>query len=102
MLLLELSISPLDQGEHLSECVAEAVDVIDRSGLPYQLTAMGTLIEGEWDAVFGVVRQCYETMRKRSRRISIQIKVDAREGPGGRLSSKVETLEHRLGRTLRR
>lgn len=63
---------------------------------------MGTLIEGEWDAVFGVVRQCYETMRQRSRRISIQIKVDAREGPGGRLTGKVETLERRLGRSLRR
>jgi len=102
MLLLELTISPLDQGEHLSDCVAEAIDVIDHSGLPYQLTAMGTLIEGDWDTVFSVVKQCYETMRLRSRRISIQIKVDAREGPGGRLTGKVDTVERRLGRVLKR
>jgi uncharacterized protein (TIGR00106 family) len=102
MLLLEMSISPLDQGEHLSQHVAEAIDIVDRSGLPYQVTAMGTLIEGEWEEVFAVVRQCYDVMRRRSRRISISIKVDAREGPGGRLVSKIDAVERRLGRNLHR
>ena len=40
-------MSPLDKGESLSQYVARSLDIIDKSGLPYQLTPMGTIIEGE-------------------------------------------------------
>jgi len=48
MVLLEFSMAPLGLGESVSEHVARVVDVIDKSGLPYQLTPMGTIVEGEW------------------------------------------------------
>src|SRR4051794_17691741 len=41
MVLLEMSITPLGQGESVSAFVAECVDIIDRSGLDYELHAMG-------------------------------------------------------------
>ena len=49
MVLLEFSMSPFDKGESLGPYVARSLDIVDRSGLPYQLTPMGTIIEGEWD-----------------------------------------------------
>ena len=47
MVLLEMSIVPLGQGESVSKYVAQCIDLVDRSGLNYELHAMGTIVEGE-------------------------------------------------------
>ena len=56
MVLLEMSITPLGVGESVSAYVAECVDLIDRSGLDYELHAMGTIVEGELDQVLELMR----------------------------------------------
>lgn len=101
MVLLEFSMSPLGKGESVSQYVARSLDIIDRSGLPYQLHSMGTILEGEWDEVFGVVRACFEAMREDCNRITCTIKVDYRKGARGRLEAKVRAVEERLGRSLK-
>ena len=63
MVLLEFAMAPRGHEQSLSADVARIVDIIDRSGLPYQLTAMGTLLEGEWDEVMGVVSACFEALK---------------------------------------
>ena len=101
MVLLEFSMSPFDKGESVSAYVARSIDIIDRSGLPYRLTPMGTIIEGERDEVMKVVRDCHEAMRADCRRISTSIRIDYRDGPGGRIEAKVKAIEERLGRKLK-
>ena len=101
MVLLEFAISPVGQGESVSAHVARAIDLIDQSGLPYQLTPMGTILEGEWAAVMDVVTQCFELLAAEFPRVGVQIKVDYRAGPGGRLQAKTAKIEERLGRKLR-
>jgi uncharacterized protein (TIGR00106 family) len=101
MILCELTISPLGQGESVSASVARVIDVIDRSGLPYQLHALGTLIEGEWDEVMALVTACYRELEPDCPRLSISLKIDARRGPGGRLAAKVEKVQALVGRPLR-
>ena len=64
MVLLEFSMYPMDKGESLSVFVSRSLDIIDRSGLSYQITPMGTIIEGEWNEVMQVVRQCHEKVRE--------------------------------------
>ncbi|MBK5106330.1 MAG: MTH1187 family thiamine-binding protein [Burkholderiales bacterium] len=100
MVLLEFSMSPLDKGESLSQYVARSLDIIDRSGLPYQLTPMGTIVEGEWEQVMALVTACYQTMSQDCNRISTSIKIDYRAGKRGRLKSKIGAIESKLGRTL--
>ena len=100
MVLLEFSMSPFAKGESLSPYVARSLDIIDKSGLPYQLTPMGTIIEGEWAEVMAVVTACFEAMQTDCERISTQIKIDYRDGPGGRIKSKIDAVEQRLGRKL--
>lgn len=102
MVLLEFAMSPLDKGVSLSPYVARSLDIIDKSGLPYQLTPMGTILEGEWDEVMGVVTACYKRMRQDCDRISTAMRIDYRAGKSGRLKSKVEAVESRLGRALSR
>jgi uncharacterized protein (TIGR00106 family) len=100
MVLLEFSMSPLTKGESVSAYVARSLDIIDKSGLPYQLTPMGTIIEGEWAEVMAVVTACFERMREDCDRISTSIRIDYRAGPGGRLKSKIEAVQQKLGRPL--
>jgi uncharacterized protein (TIGR00106 family) len=100
MVLLEFSMTPLTRGESVSAYVARSLDIIDRSGVPYQLTPMGTILEGEWAEVMAVVTACFEAMRADCDRVSTQIRIDYRSGPGGRLKSKVESVQQKLGRKL--
>jgi uncharacterized protein (TIGR00106 family) len=101
MLLIELSMSPMDKGVSVSKWVARSLAIIERSGLPYRLGPMGTCIEGEWDAVIAVVKRCWKAMGKDCMRITFSIKGDWRKGAKGRLDSKVAAVEKLLGRRLR-
>lgn len=100
MVLLEFAMSPFDKGASLSEYVARSLDIIDKSGLPYQLTPMGTIVEGKWDDVMSLVAACHKAMSQDCNRISTSIKIDYRAGKSGRLKSKVQAIEARLGRSL--
>ncbi len=102
MVLLEFSMFPLDKGESLSPFVARSLDIIDRSGLDYRCHAMGTIIEGEFDDVMAVVRQCFETMSADCDRVECSIKLDYRRGRSGRLDAKVASVEEKLGRSVKR
>ena len=100
MVLLEFAMYPVGKGESLSPYVARSLDIIDRSGIAYQLTPMGTILEGEWNEVMAVVTQCFEAMRADCPRVEVALKVDYRAGDGSRLASKVAAVEERLGRKL--
>jgi len=100
MVLLEFAMAPHGQGESLSEYVARILDVIDKSGVPYQRTPMGTILEGEWDDLMGVVTACFKALQTDCARIGMNLKVDYRAGPESRLRSKTEKVEAHLGRKL--
>jgi uncharacterized protein (TIGR00106 family) len=100
MVLLEFAMAPGGKGESVSEFVARILDVIDKSGVPYQLTPMGTILEGEFDQVMGVVSACFAALQPDCSRIGMNLKMDYRAGPGGRLKSKTARIEERLGRKL--
>ena len=101
MVLIELSMSPMDKGTSVSTWVARSLEIIDKSGLDYRLGPMGTCIEGEWDEVMAVVRKCWNRMSKDSVRITFSVKGDWRRGAKGRLESKVAAVEKTLNRKLR-
>lgn len=100
MVLLEFSMSPTDKGESLSSYVAKILNYIDESGVKYKLTPMGTILEGEWDDVMGVVTGCFKLMQEDSRRISVNLKVDYRAGSESRLKSKIDKVEKILNKKL--
>jgi uncharacterized protein (TIGR00106 family) len=101
MLLAEFSIWPMDKGESVGAYVARALDIVDRSGLPYKLGPLGTCIEGEWPEVMAVVQRCYEALAADSNRIACTVKMDWRRGQAGRLESKVASVEKAVGRELK-
>jgi len=101
MVLLEFSMSPLGKGESVGKYVSRSLQIVDKSGVAYRLNPMGTVLEGEWDEVLDVVRQCYERMKKDCTRISCTMKVDYRKGHRNSLSGKVASVEKRLKKKLK-
>lgn len=102
MVLLEMSITPLGKGESVSQFVAECVQLIDESGLDYELHAMGTIVEGELDQVLDLMRRCIEQTARHSDRVTCAAKLDYRRGHAGRIVSKVASVEQKLGREVRK
>lgn len=101
MVLLEFSMSPLGKGESVGKYVSRSLKVIDESGVDYRLNPMGTVLEGNWDEVVEVVRNCFVKMKKDCNRISCTIKIDYRKSKKGRLSSKMASVERRVGKKLK-
>jgi uncharacterized protein (TIGR00106 family) len=101
MVLLEFSMSPLGKGESVSRYVSRSIEIIESSGLDYRMNPMGTVLEGEWDEVMAVVTRCFERMSQDCDRVTASIKIDYRSGRQGRLESKIESVENRLGRKVR-
>lgn len=59
----ELSITPMVEGE-MKPFVDAALEEIKKSGLKYEVDAMGTTIEGELDDVLDTVKRAHEAVRR--------------------------------------
>lgn len=99
-MVAELTMFPLGKVEGLSAEVAEIIGIVEQSGLPYQLTAMGTMIEGEWDEVMALVTKCRNKLLQNNERLYIVLKIDDHKGRTGKLKGKVESVEKRLGHAI--
>ncbi len=92
-ILVDFSIFPIDKGESVSPYVAKAVSLIKESGLAYDLSSMGTSIEGEWEEIVEVITRCLEELKKESNRIYMTLKADYRKGYAGRIIGKIKSVE---------
>lgn len=101
-MLIEFSIVPIGTSSSLSARVAEVLDIVDSSGLPYKLTPMGTIVEGEWNALMRLVRECHRKMMKNEERVLTRILIDDRKGKTERMNRKIRSVEKRLGRSLKK
>lgn len=101
--MAEISMFPVDKGESLSPYVARIIDLIDRSGLTYVVTPMGTIIEAEnLEDIFRVIKDCFEELKKDCNRIVINLKVDYRKTKESRLKAKIISVEEKLGREVKK
>ncbi len=100
-MIVAFSIAPAvtDQDGGVAEAVAEAIRVVRASGLPHETNAMFTNLEGEWDEVMAVVKQCVDVLTARSPRVSLVLKADIRPGHTGQLTAKVARVEDLLADT---
>lgn len=104
--LLEFAMFPTSdecrKGSSVSHQVARIIDMIDRSGLAYQLTPMGTVVEAESvKEALGIVERAYEELGE-CERVYSTIKLDIRKGELGRLKGKIASVEEKIGRSVRK
>ena len=102
MVVLDFSIYPLGKGESVSPYVARCLPIIEASGLDYQTHAMGTILEGEYDQVMGVVKRCFDTLAADCDRVECILRFDYRKGQRGRIRGKVASVEQKLGHAVRK
>ncbi len=99
--LLEFAMFPTDVGESKSKYVGRIIDMIDKSGVAYQLTPMGTVIETETmrDAL-DIVEKAYEVLEPDCGRVYSSLKFDIRKGHENRLKQKIASVEKVLDRAV--
>lgn len=101
-MLMELTIIPLARGRSLSGDLAEVIGLIDESRLPYKVTEFGTVIEGSWEELMGIARECHTAVRKKTDRVLVLIRLDDYGDRTDLLATTVAHVEQRLGRTVRK
>lgn len=99
-MLFDISMFPIGSGDNLSRPVAEVVDKIDQADIDFQVSAMSTIVEGDWDEVMPVVRKAYERMAAAHDRAYLTITVDEHKKGSARLRGAVEDIDRELGRTV--
>lgn len=101
MAIVEVSIVPLGTGDTgLSRFVAGCLKVLQsEKGLIYQLTPMGTIIEGDLDRILSLIRRMHEEpFASGAERVITTIKVDDRRDRHATMSAKVASVEQKLFR----
>jgi uncharacterized protein (TIGR00106 family) len=102
MVLAEFAMFPTDKGESVSAYVSKVIETIDKSGITYKLTPMGTILEGSWEEVMGVITQCFKVLESSANRIYSTIKVDYRNTDASRMTSKIEKIEKLLNKDVKK
>jgi uncharacterized protein (TIGR00106 family) len=100
-MMVEFSVVPVGKGVSVSPVIAEVMNIVVESGVSYRVNPMGTVLEGDWDSVMGVVRKCHEVVMKNAERAITTIKIDDREGREARMDRKLASVEQKLGIKLK-
>jgi uncharacterized protein (TIGR00106 family) len=101
MALIKVSIIPLGTGAiSISQYVARAVEVLEGGkDIKYELTAMGTIIEGDLSRLLALARKMHEAVFDAGvMRVVTIIEIDDRRDKPSSISSKVESVKKKLGR----
>ncbi|NTV41694.1 MAG: MTH1187 family thiamine-binding protein [Syntrophobacteraceae bacterium] len=98
MAVVEISIVPLGiQGTSLSSYVARALKVLGRSRLRYELTGMGTIISGDLDEIWSVLREMHEScFAGEANRVLTTIRIDDRRDRESTSELKVQSVMEKL------
>jgi len=95
MPIIEISVVPVGTGSTgVSQYVKAALAVIKKSGLNFEVNPMGTCIEGDWDRIFGIIKEIHETLaRLGCARLITTIKVDDRRDKPEGMQEKVAKVK---------
>jgi uncharacterized protein (TIGR00106 family) len=94
-----LTITPLGTGTpSVSSYVAGCERILRDSGLKHELTAMGTILEGEVDAILAVVRRMHESpFTQGAVRVSTSLRIDDRRDKIHTIEGKMKSVREKLG-----
>jgi len=99
MAIVHVSITPIGTGStSISPYVAACHTVLRaKPNLKWQLTPMGTIIEGELSDILSVIQEMHEVpFAKGALRVSTQIKIDDRRDTPASMAAKVASVEEKL------
>ena len=96
--MVDFCLIPIGVGVSLSEYIVACQKLLEERGLHTELHAYGTLVEGEWDAVFEAVRDCHALVHEMGcPRIMSTLKVGTRVDRTQTGQDKLRSVREKLG-----
>ncbi len=87
-------------GSSVSKHVSKVIDAIDKSGVKYQLTPMGTVVETQsMKEALSIIELAYEQLQD-CERVYSSLKFDIRKNTKNRLKTKIASVEKVLNRKV--
>jgi len=98
MAVVEVSIIPLGvPGTSLSGHVARVLKVLQESSLKFELTAMGTIINGDLEEIWQVLKKMHEScFAGEVARVLTQVKIDDRRDKPASSEQKIRSVMSKL------
>lgn len=98
MAIVEFTIVPLGTCDtSISSYVADCHKVLAESKLNYELTAMGTIVEGELSEILEIIMKMHEVpFENKAKRVSTTIKIDDRRDKTATMEKKVEAVQDKI------
>jgi len=99
MAIAEISVVPLGtKTASVSQYVARAVRVLEgKKDIKYDLTAMGTIVEGDLDRILALVKKMHEEVFKEGvARVLTTVKIDDRRDKVQSAKGKVDSVRKKL------
>lgn len=95
--IAEFTIIPIGVGVSLSKYVAVCEQILEESGLSYELHANGTNLEGEWEQVMRAIKTCHERLHEMGvPRIATQVKLGTRTDREQKMADKITSVREKL------
>jgi uncharacterized protein (TIGR00106 family) len=101
-MLFGIMLYPIGSDNSLARPVADFIDDLEAADLSHQVTAMETLVEGDWEKVMPVVRGAYQRLLQKHDRVFLEIRVDEHRGVEGRIREAVDDIDRELGHEVAR
>ena len=98
MAILEISVVPIGTGNtSLSAYVADCLRMLKKEKVRYELSSMGTNMEGDLKDLFKIALKMHQVpFKKGARRVATTIKIDDRRDKKGTLEGKKRAVKNKL------
>jgi len=98
MAILEISVVPIGTGDtSLSAYVADCLRMLKKEKVRYELSSMGTNIEGDLRDLFKIALTMHQVpFKKGAKRVVTTMKIDDRRDKKGTLEGKKKAVKNKL------
>lgn len=85
----EFTVTPLVEGE-MKPYIDAAVDEVKKSGLKYEVGALGTTVEGTFDQVMNTIHNAHDAVKNKGvNRVVTEVRIDEK-GEGITIQEEIE------------
>ena len=99
MAIAEVSVVPLGtKTPSVSQYVARAIKILEQeTGIKYEITPMGTVVEGDLDGILAAVKKMHEAVfGEEVVRVLTTIKIDDRRDKPQTMNGKLDSVKRKL------
>lgn len=99
MISAELTIIPIGtSGTSLSRYIAAAVSALDKTGVKYEISGMGTIMESNnAEKLFDAIKMAHEAVfQEGAQRVATSVKIDDRRDKEESLEAKVLSVKEKM------